>query len=563
MSHSRPRPVTPRRGPLAAALALLVVVVLSATAAQAHVPTPGRPVAVAPMPVAPGVLVPTLTWAPCGVTQEGTAAGVECATAGLPMDYDDPGGAQVQIAVARVPAVDRANRIGSLFFNFGGPGASSVDFLQTAGAGFLATLNQRFDLVAFDPRGVGQSTPAIDCRVDQEAVGLASQPFPTPLDVDVPAFVAKSQTYVDACLANGEILAHVSTANVARDLDVLRAAVGDQRLNYLGFSYGTVLGSTYASLFPDNYRALVLDGAVDPQEYVHDPSGLGLEQTAGFERAFSRFLEACAVDQVACSGFGGADPRLAYDQLVAAADANPIPAPGYAPDPRPVDGDDIRAVTLIAMYAKQFWGDLAAFLAQTAAGDGSAMRAAVDEAFYGRRPDGTFDPGGDRFFTIAGSEQRYRPEVEFHLDVGANSWASFPHFWWNTGYPDVSFGLWPVDDADAFGGPWTVPASSPTPLVIGTAYDPATPYAWSEQLSAQLGNARLLTMEGDGHTAYGGNSPCVDAATEAYLVDLALPAPGTVCAQEVPFTAPVPVEASTATSVLASAGRLTLPVGSR
>lgn len=533
----------------------LVVVATGTTAARAQT---------GPTPAVLGI-APALAWVPCGLGEEATA-GVECATAPLPLDYDDPGGPQVHIAVARVPATDPVNRVGSLFFNFGGPGASSVDFLQTGGAGFLATLNQRFDLVAFDPRGVGQSSPAIDCRVDQEAIGLGSQPFPTPLDIDVPAFVAKSQAYVDACLTNGEILAHVSTANVARDLDVLRAAVGDEKLNYLGFSYGTFLGATYASLFPDNYRALVLDGAVDPQKYVHDPSGLGVDQTAGFERAFSRFLEACAADQVACSGFGGPDPRLAFDQLVAAADANPIPAPDYAPDPRPVDGDDIRAVALIAMYAKQFWGELAAILAQTAAGDGSAMRAAVDEAFYGRRPDGTFDPGGDRFFTIAGSEQRFRSgDVEFYLEQGADAWASFPHFWWNIGYPDVSFSLWPVHDEDAFDGPWTVPAGAPTPLVIGTTYDSATPYAWAEQLTAQLGNARLLTMEGDGHASYGRNSPCIDAATDAYLFDGTLPAPGTVCAQEVPFEAPVPVpaEAATAVSTPLPTDRFALPLGSR
>jgi pimeloyl-ACP methyl ester carboxylesterase len=440
-----------------------------------------------------------------------------------------------------------------------------VDFLQASGAGFLATLNQRFDIVAFDPRGVGQSAPAIDCHVNQETTGLASQPFPTPLTIDVEAFVAKARSYVDACVTNGPILAHVSTANVARDLDVLRAAVGDERLSYLGFSYGTFLGATYAALFPDRYRALVLDGAVDATEYIHDPSGVGIDQTAALERAFGRFMEACAADQAACSGFGGTDPVLAFDKLVAAADGTPIPASGYTPDPRPVDGDDIRAVTVRGMYRKQFWGAIAAALAEAAAGDGSTIRAIVDQAVYGRRPDGTFDPGGDRFFTIAASEQEFRPgDIDFYLDQGADAWASFPHFWWNTGYPDISFSLWPVHDEDAFGGPWTVPPTSPAPLVISTTYDPATPYQWGEQLTAQLGNARLLTMEGDGHTAYGGNSPCVDTATEAYLVDLRLPVPGTACVQEVPFAAPVPVPvAAAAASMVAREGPFGLAVGTR
>jgi pimeloyl-ACP methyl ester carboxylesterase len=535
----------------------LVLVALGATAVRAD--TAGR--APAPTPGGPGVAVPTLTWTPCG-----TAAGVQCSVANLPMDYDDLAGDQVHIAVAKVPATDQAHRIGSLFINFGGPGGPSVDFLQAGGASFLATLNQRFDIVAFDPRGVGQSTPSVDCHVNQETTGLGSQPFPTPLTIDVEAYVAKAQAYVNACLANGAILAHLSTANVARDLDVLRAAVGDQRLSYLGFSYGTFLGATYAALFPDRYRALVLDGALDPEEYIHDPSSLGSEQTAAFEAALGRFMTACAADQVACSGFGGADPLLAYDRLVAAAEATPIPAPGYTPDPRAVDGDDIRAVTVLALYAKQFWGVLGVVLAQAAAGDASAIRAIVDEGFYGRRPDGTFDPSGDRFFTIAASEQEFRPgDVDFYLKQGADAWTSFPHFWWNSGYPDINFALWPVHDSDAFGGPWTAPPTSPTPLVVATTYDPATPYAGGVRLAAQLGNARLLTMEGDGHTAYGGNSPCIDTATEAYLVDVTLPPPDTVCVQTVPFTAPapVPVTASTAASALATHGLLRLALDNR
>ncbi len=478
-----------------------------------------------------------LSWAACGLTPEATAAGVQCAVADLPMDHDEPDGARVGIAVGRVPATDPANRIGSLFFNFGGPGGPAVEYLQAAGAGVFATLNERFDIVAFDPRGVGQSTPSIDCRADQEAQGTYSMPFPTPLSVDPEAQVAKAQSYVDQCLAtNGEILSHVSTANVARDMDALRAAVGDEQLTYLGYSYGTFLGATYAAMFPDRYRALVLDGALDPDQYLNDPSAALTAQTAGFETALARFAQACAVDQVACAGFGGADPYLAYDDLVAAADAAPIPATGFSPDARPVTGDDIRAATLSMLYAKQLWGVLALALSEAAAGDATLVRAIVQGAFYGELEEGTYDPAGDRYFAISASEAAYGPEdVPALLDRGADSWAAFPHFWFNSGYSEVGYALWPADDEDAYRGPFTVPASSPTALVIGTAYDPATPYQGSVAMAAQLGNARLLTMEGDGHTAYGGNSTCIDAATEAYLVDLTLPEPGAECLQEVPF----------------------------
>ncbi len=488
---------------------------------------------------------PPLSWEDCGITEEAIAAGVQCAVADLPMDYDEPQGEQVHIAVSRVPATDQENRIGSLFFNFGGPGGPSVDYLQAAGAGFFATLNERFDIVAFDPRGVGQSTPSIDCRADQEQQGVYSMPFPTPLDIDVPAYVAKSQSYVDSCLANnGEILAHVSTANVARDLDALRAAVGDDQLTYLGFSYGTFLGATYAALFPDRYRALVLDGAVDVDQYVNDPTSSLVAQTAGFELALARFTEACAVDQAACSGFGGTDPYLAYDNLIQAAEVAPIPAPGYTPDPRPVTGDDIRAATLSLLYAKQLWGVLAQALSEAAAGDATLVRQLVNEVFYGRLEDGTYDPLGDRYFTIGAAEQAYSTDVATYLEQGAESWAAFPHFWFNSGYAEVPYALWPVHDEDAYRGPFTVPESSPTVLVIGTTYDPATPYQGAVAAVAEIGNARLLTMEGDGHTAYGGNSACIDTTTEAYLVDLAVPAPGTECQQEVPFEAPVPADAA-------------------
>jgi pimeloyl-ACP methyl ester carboxylesterase len=500
----------------------------------------GAAAATEPLPGA----VPQLMWAACGTTEPATTAGVQCATADLPMDHDQPEGARVQIALARVPATDPAHRIGSLFVNPGGPGGEYVTRLQQVGADRFAGLNARFDIVAFAPRGVAPSTPAIDCGLDPESEGFFSQPAPTPFDVDPAALVASAQAYVDACLArNGEILAHLSTANVARDLDLLRAAVGDEQLSYLGFSYGTFLGATYAALFPDRYRALVLDGALDPVEYLTDPASLSTAQAAGFERALDRFAEACAVDQVACSGFGGPDPLVAYDRLLATAEAAPIPAPGYPADPSPVTADEIREVTLTLLYAKQLWGLLAAALAGADAGDASLIRALADLVVHA-------DPTStDRFVAISASEQQWPTNVESYLERGAADWAAFPHFWGGFGYAEIPWGLWPVQDEDAFYGPYELPETSPTPLVIGTTYDPATPYSGSIAMVEALGNARLLTMEGDGHTAYGRNSACIDASTDAYLVEGAVPAAGTVCRQEVPFVGidPVPVEASTMT----------------
>lgn len=532
---SSPRPRRRLAAPLLAALlGALLALLAPAAGARGVDPDPDPD---------PEVEVPVLAWTDCGTTPAGTEAGVQCATAALPMDYDDPEGEQVRLAVARVPATDTANRIGSLFLNLGGPSGTIVDVLQENGGTIWPTLNQRFDLVGIDPRGVGQSAPAIDCQVDPEELGNSSQPFPTPLDIDVDAFVAKHQAYVDACLAsNGDILAHVSTANVARDMDVLRAAVGDEKLTYLGYSYGTFLGATYAALFPDGYRALVLDSPVDVQEYITDPLSSSVAQTASFERALHRFFEACAADQVACSGFGGGQPSSAYDGLLATADATPIPAPRYTPDPRPVDGDDIRVATTTLLYAKEFWGILAVALAQAAAGDASLLRL-VTNLSYDRLEDGSYEPGSDQFFTIGAGERQWPRDVETYLDRGAESWSSFPHFWINTGYSEISYGLWPVHDEDAYEGPFTVAESSPTPLVVATTYDPATPYQGALRTMRELGHARLVTMEGDGHGAYPDGSACVRTAVDAYLVDLTLPAADLVCQQEVPFTAPQPVPA--------------------
>jgi pimeloyl-ACP methyl ester carboxylesterase len=504
---------------LAAALCALLLALAGAPAASAHGSS-------------------GLQWKDCTVLPE---APVQCATQTVPLDYDKPNGKTLDIAVGRVPAKDQAHRIGSLFFNLGGPGAPAVDFLQAGGAALFDALNQRYDIVGWDPRGTGQSSRAVDCKVNQETEGPSSQPFPTPFNLDLPDLLAKDQRYLRRCLAlNGsEILSHISTADTARDLDVLRQAVGDQKLTYLGFSYGTFLGSTYAALFPNRFRAMVLDGPLDADQFLNDPVKGSNEQTAAFEREAGRFFRACAANQTACLGFGGEDPEDVYDALVDQADASPIPAPGYTPDPRPVDGDDLNATLLIAMYAKQNWPVLAQALAAAKAGDGTLVRAIVDEFFYGRDPDtGTYDPITDRFFAIYGAEAKWPTDVKTYVREGDQAWGMFNHAYFNHGYTELNFGLWPATAQDAYYGPFRVKDSAPTPLVVATTYDPATPYRGALKLVRELGNARLLTMRGDGHTAYGGNSPCIDAAVNAYLLDGTLPAPGTSCRQEVPFEQP-------------------------
>jgi pimeloyl-ACP methyl ester carboxylesterase len=508
---------------------------LPAVACSLLVAWPGA--APAASPGHANALSPGLTWTDCSQVPELV---VQCASQTVPLDYDRPEGKTVDIAVARVPAKNEAHRIGSLFFNLGGPGGTQVDFLQIGGVALFDALNERYDIVGFDPRGVGQSSPSIDCKVNQETEGPSSQPFPTPLTLDLPALLAKDQRYLRRCAAlNGKILSHVSTADTARDMDVLRKAVGDEKLSYLGFSYGTFLGATYAALFPNKFRALVLDGPIDADEYLSDPLKGSNEQTAAFERAISRFFTACAANQTACVGFGGSDPEDAYDQLVDAANANPIPAPDYTPDPRPIDGDDLNAATVVSMYAKQFWPDLAVALRAAQDGNGSGIRRIVDELFYGRDPEtGQYDPASDRFYAIYGAEAHWPTDIGTYLREGDQAWGMFNHAYFNHGYTELNFALWPATARDTYEGPFRVKDSAPTPLVVATTYDPATPYRGALTLVRELGNARLLTMRGDGHTAYGGDSVCIDDAVNRYLLEGVLPAAGTVCRQDTVFEQP-------------------------
>ncbi|MDQ6614014.1 MAG: alpha/beta hydrolase [Actinomycetota bacterium] len=451
----------------------------------------------------------------------------------VPRDYHQPRGASFQLFVAKSPATDQAHKIGSLFINFGGPGGTAADLFEAQGAGLFPGLNARFDIIAMDPRGVGQSQPSIDCQVNQETDGIYSKPFTTPANLNVGALLTKDARYIAACLRrNRDVLPYVSTAAVARDIDLIRQALGEGQITYFGFSYGTFLGATYASLFPSNYRAMVLDGPIDANAYINDPMSDLRAQSTGFEQALGRFLQACGGNQVACHGFGGTDPAAAYDQLLSRLDASPVPAT----DGRVVNGDEARAGTALALYNKQSWRFLGHALADLEHGHGDRMQLAAD-LFYGRNPDGTYQPSNDRYFTIGAVEQHYPRGVTRYLSAGQRSWYEHPHFFWNNGYVELNYGLYPFRSTDIFSGPFRVSASSPTALVVATTFDPATPYPGALNLVHDLGNARLLTMDGDGHTAYGGNSACIDSAVEAYVNDGTLPLSGTRCQQDIGFAA--------------------------
>ena len=285
----------------------------------------------------------------------------------------------------------------------------------------------------------------------------------------------------------------------------------------------------------------MLDGALDPDQYVNDPLDSLDEQTAGFERAISRFMISCAAHQDLCP-IGGGDVKGTIDDLIDEADATPIPA-SNAPD-RPVSGDDIRAALAQEVYSPYAWDELRDALVLLQGGDGAGIRAIAD-GFFGREDDGSYSPGTDRYFLLSADEQHYPRGIQPFLKAGRSSYQDYDYAYWNHGYAELNWGLYPIRARDAFDGPFRTAKSAPTTLVVGTRYDPATPYKEAKRLVQQLGNARLLTMTGDGHTAYDGypadgyNSECTDKAVEAYLIDGAVPAAGTKCGQDLPdFTAP-------------------------
>ena len=469
---------------------------------------------------------PKLAWAACGDD-------FECARLTVPLDYAHPGRGTIDLPVTRKPATDSARRIGTLFVDFGGPGDATAETLLAGGIKNFAKVNDRYDIVGWDPRGTG-GTAAIACGADLDRVGPLAQPFPRPQTLDANALVQNYNAYNTQCVQrNARILPYISTASTARDMDRLRGLLREKRANYYGYSYGTFLGATYESLFPKRVGRFVLDGAVNPDQYINDPIQSLQAQTQALEIGLGRFFEACAADQQQCLGFGGGDPWSAYDALAAKMDATPLASAGA--DARTADGDDLRAGSAAVLYNKRDWPVLAQALKSASTGDGTLVRI-LSDAFYGYQPDGTYDPLLDRFYAITSTEGRWPAlSVSDYLKLGADDFDVFSHFWFNTGYADLAQELWPVRAQGAFYGPFRAPDSAPATLVVGNTYDPATPYRGAQQLVAQLGNARLLTMVGDGHTAYPRNSRCIDAAVENYLESQVLPPAGTVCQQDVGF----------------------------
>nr|WP_272818751.1 alpha/beta hydrolase [Mycolicibacterium rhodesiae] len=449
-----------------------------------------------------------VVWSPC------RTAGAECGEVEVPVDYAESGGTVARLALIRFPATGQ--KIGSLVVNPGGPGGSGVEAAIKLVKTLPPDVRQRFDFVGFDPRGVGASIPALRCNSDADDDAARTDPQVDYSAMGVAHIEDTRKQFAQRCVdkMGTEFLANIGTVNVARDLDRIRVALGDEKLNFLGYSYGTDIGSTYAEAYPDKVRAMVLDGAVDPDA---DPIQSSIDQAAAFQKAFDDFVGDCVGDG-GCPL--GADPAKAVDVYHRLVDPL-VAAPARTEDPRGLGYSDAITGTVMALYSPTMWSTLSYGLDELAQGDGDILLKLAD-AYLGRDSDGHYantndvqnavncvdaPPNTDRAKAVD-KDRQLRQVAPF---------GSYGQFTGNAPLDVCAF--WPVPPSS---GPHSVSAPGlPSVLVVSTTGDPATPYQAGVELAKELGGS-LLTYDGTQHTAVFRDQPCVDAYAAAYLIDLAV-----------------------------------------
>ncbi|MFC8333357.1 alpha/beta hydrolase [Streptomyces olivaceus] len=494
--------------------------------AEAAGSTEAATASLAPLPKAtPAELSPyyeqKLGWRDCGVP------GFQCATMKAPLDYAKPADGDVRLAVARKKATGPGKRLGSLLVNPGGPGGSAIGYLQQyAGIGYPEKVRAQYDMVAVDPRGVARSEP-VEC-LDGREMDAFTRTDATPDDErETDELVDAYKDFAEGCGKDApKLLRHVSTVEAARDMDVLRAVLGDEKLNYVGASYGTFLGATYAGLFPERAGRLVLDGAMDPSLPARR---LNLEQTQGFETAFQSFAKDCAGRSDCPLGGKGTTPDQAGRNLTAFfddLDAKPLPA-GDA-DGRRLTESLATTGVIAAMYDEAAWQQLREALTSAMKKKDGAGLLVLSDSYYEREADGSYS---NLMFANAAVNCLDLPAAFSSPDQVREALPEFekasPVFGEGLAWASLNCTYWPVQPT---GEPHRIKAAGATPIVVvGTTRDPATPYRWAEALADQLSSGRLLTYEGDGHTAYGRGSTCIDSAIDTYLLTGTAPKDGKRC----------------------------------
>jgi pimeloyl-ACP methyl ester carboxylesterase len=464
-------------------------------------------------------------WGDCASVIPDTSAlpTAQCGKVSVPVDYAKPDGAQAQLAVIRVPA--SGDRIGTLIVNPGGPGASAVDTVADMGPALAdSPIGEHFDLVGIDPRGVGHSTPEVRCRTDAEFDAYRRDPLADYSPAGVAHIEQVYSDIVNMCAAKmgTEFLANVGTANAAQDMDVVRAALGENQINYLGFSYGTELGAVYAERYPDRVRAMVLDGAIDPSV---DPIASRIRQMAGFQTAFDDYAADCAQSAGCPLGTDPAQFVNRFHDLV-----NPLVGrPGYTSDPRGLSYQDAITGTVNALYAPRYWKYLTSGLLGLQRGTDAGDLLLLADDYQGRDKDGHYTNEQDAFTAIGCVDSPYPADSAAWVDVDRQTRDAAPFMSYGdfTGFaPRDLCTMWPV--------PPTLtpqPATSPGPgkvVVVSITHDPATPYQAGVDLAQQMG-ASLITFDGTQHTVVFNGDACVDTAVVNFLVDSTQPPPDLHC----------------------------------
>jgi pimeloyl-ACP methyl ester carboxylesterase len=491
-------------------LAIVLVIVLGILAAFGYLifqsdsteSTLSKPIESASVPQGDGLdgyYAQQLEWSEC-------SDGFECSSFSVPIDYANPADGAMQISVIRKLATGTAQ--GSLVLNPGGPGGSGIEYTTYAEYVVSDTLRENFDIVGFDPRGVGFSTP-VECLDDEqteEYIALDGSPDD---QTEIDQAQAMSELFAQSCATNSpDTYKFLDTISAARDVDILRALLGDEKLNWLGKSYGTFLGATYADLFPERVGRMLLDGAIDP---TLTNEKLSFGQALGFELALTRFVDDCVTKSDCPLSASGAAGVSEVGDLLIELDANPITL------------DDGRLFTQAmgtlgvvgSLYDKQYgWPELRTNLGLAFDDDFSGLASSVD--FYtGRQSDGSYkDNSNDAIAAVNCLDRPDRATTEETAAL-ASEWKKVaPNFGEYLAWSNISY--W---QAEATGVPKEITApGTPTILVVGTVNDPATPYAWSQALAAQLSKGVLLTLDGDGHTAYYQGSKCIDEIVDNFYL---------------------------------------------
>ena len=483
-----------------------------------------------------------LQWGDCPASV--ATAPFQCATARIPLDYEAPGGQQIELSLIRLPAAVPSERIGSLFVNFGGPGGAGVSILPTrATTVFSAAIRDHFDLVSWDARGTGMST-AVRCFATQQddSSYFASVPyFPYPASNDASFWSLNAQLGQNCEQRAGTLLPHMSSQDTARDLDLLRQDVGDAKLNYLGFSYGTVIGAIYANLFPGRVRAMVLDGSLDfagnaTGDFPGDARKYPVDVRNGVDVAgqdvLGRFLTLCAkAGSANCAFAAGGDLPAKWQTLLTRSQASPVHYAGGT-----YFYSTIAAITYYNLYKPiADWPALGTLLqglyaasSGTAPAVTPAIRHQIAQAVADAQEQYPVNNTNEGYYISQCADIEAPTQEAVYDNLAQTEDAKVPGFGRLATYDMTPCGTWPALHTDAYDGPWN--RSWSTILVVNSLHDPATPYPGAVIGAHELGNARLLTVNGDGHTSeYSEPSACRDAAKDAYLVSLRLPRQGAVC----------------------------------